>query len=176
MLSADVLRLLRVPPLRGRIFLDDDDRPGAAPVVLLGERLWQRRYGGDPAIVGRHIMIDGDVSRGHRRAARRFSFSVDGDGALAAAWPEPGEGRAGELQLFGRRRDLTPNVIQSPRLREELTRILPRVVTEFPSQLTMSMLEQVHLRPVVTPLRDVDRWATSGACSGWCSARLASCC
>jgi putative ABC transport system permease protein len=56
--SAELFPLLGVRPTLGRGFLADDDRPGAAPVVLLGHELWQRRFHGDPAIVGRAVTVN----------------------------------------------------------------------------------------------------------------------
>jgi putative ABC transport system permease protein len=53
------LRLLGVEPLAGRAFSAEDGLPNAAPVVLLGHGLWQERFGGDPAVVGRSIVLDG---------------------------------------------------------------------------------------------------------------------
>ena len=50
--------VLSVPPERGRWFLEGDGEPGAPPVVVLSHALWSRRYGSDPAIVGRTILID----------------------------------------------------------------------------------------------------------------------
>jgi putative ABC transport system permease protein len=153
MISADVLRLLRIAPLHGRIFLDDDDRPGAGPVVLLGQRLWQRRYGGDAGVIGRRIMVDG-ISReviGVLRGDFRFPSTNTELWLPLALDPAKVEPASFNYSAIGR---LAPNVSRIAAT-EELTRIMPRVVTEFPGQLTMSMLEQVHLRPVVTPLRDV---------------------
>ena len=57
-MSGDALPLLGVAPARGRAFTTDDDRPGAPRVVLLGDGLWRRRFGGDPAIVGRTVVLD----------------------------------------------------------------------------------------------------------------------
>src|SRR5206468_12048989 len=51
--------VLRVTPAIGRWFGDEDGRPGGAPVVLLSYRLWQRRYGGDPGLIGRPVMLGG---------------------------------------------------------------------------------------------------------------------
>jgi predicted permease len=45
-------------PQLGRDFTADDEKPGAGAVVLLGHHIWQQRYGGDPAIVGRTIRVD----------------------------------------------------------------------------------------------------------------------
>ncbi|MDP1572397.1 MAG: ABC transporter permease [Vicinamibacterales bacterium] len=48
-----------VPALHGRTFTADDDQPGRAEVVVLSHRLWQRRYGADPSIIGRSIRMNG---------------------------------------------------------------------------------------------------------------------
>ena len=45
-------------PLLGRAFLPDEHRSGARRVVLISHQLWQRRFGGDPAIVDRTIKLD----------------------------------------------------------------------------------------------------------------------
>jgi predicted permease len=50
---------LGVLPMLGRLFTAEDDQPGAPPVALLGQGLWMRRFGGDRAIVGRTIDLDG---------------------------------------------------------------------------------------------------------------------
>ena len=49
--------LLNVRPVAGRVFEANDVRPQAPPVMMLGYRLWQERYGGDPAMVGRSIRV-----------------------------------------------------------------------------------------------------------------------
>ncbi|HEU4693098.1 MAG TPA: ABC transporter permease, partial [Vicinamibacterales bacterium] len=57
--SWDTFAMLPQPPAIGRDFQESDDRAGAAPVVIIGWSLWQSRYGGDPAIVGRTIRANG---------------------------------------------------------------------------------------------------------------------
>jgi putative ABC transport system permease protein len=56
--TANTFRLLRVAPALGRNFVDEDDRPGAPAVVMLGYDLWQTRYGGDPSVVGRAVRVN----------------------------------------------------------------------------------------------------------------------
>jgi putative ABC transport system permease protein len=60
-LSKDVLPALGVSPLLGRGFAATEDSPDsiASRVAILGEGLWKRRYGGDPAILGRTVTIGG---------------------------------------------------------------------------------------------------------------------
>jgi putative ABC transport system permease protein len=56
-ISSDYLTTLRIKPLLGRGFLPDDDRAGAAPVALLSHDLWRSRFGGDPNILGRSLLL-----------------------------------------------------------------------------------------------------------------------
>ena len=57
--SSDLFRVLGIAPAAGRGFVDNDDRPGAQRVAILGHGLWQRRFGGDAGVVGRELMLDG---------------------------------------------------------------------------------------------------------------------
>ena len=57
--TANLFSLLGVQPVRGRGFQPEDDRPGSAPVAMVSYGLWQRRYGGDPGLIGRPITLDG---------------------------------------------------------------------------------------------------------------------
>jgi putative ABC transport system permease protein len=57
--GADVFGALGVPPMLGRSFTTDEERPNAPRVLMLGHGLWQRRFGGDPSIVGRMLPFDG---------------------------------------------------------------------------------------------------------------------
>jgi putative ABC transport system permease protein len=58
-MSADMFSLLGSRPFIGRTFAPDEDRPGNAPVVVLGWSLWQREFGGRTDVVGRRIVISG---------------------------------------------------------------------------------------------------------------------
>ena len=58
-ISANAFRLLRVPPALGRDFLPEDDLPGAAPVVVLGEGVFRSRYAGDAKVLGSTIGVNG---------------------------------------------------------------------------------------------------------------------
>jgi putative ABC transport system permease protein len=56
--SASFLGTLGVHPLLGRDFLPEEDREGAKPVVMLSEGLWQRRFGGNPNVIGSSLTLD----------------------------------------------------------------------------------------------------------------------
>ena len=57
--STNLYSLLRIKPVLGREFLEEEGRAGAPPVALIGQGLWQRLYGSDPQIVGKAIRVDG---------------------------------------------------------------------------------------------------------------------
>jgi putative ABC transport system permease protein len=78
-LSASSFRVLGVTPRLGRAFSPEDDRSGAPMVVLLSEQLWQRRYGGDPSVVGRTVTLNGDPATvvGVMPEGFRFPGNVD---------------------------------------------------------------------------------------------------
>jgi putative ABC transport system permease protein len=58
MVSAEYFEVMRARPLLGRAFLREEDAPGGAPVTVLSHGFWQRRFGGDPSIVGKEITLD----------------------------------------------------------------------------------------------------------------------
>jgi predicted permease len=59
MISADFFPLLGIQPVMGRSFRHQEDQVGAAPVALLSEGFWKRRFGGSPDILGRTITLSG---------------------------------------------------------------------------------------------------------------------
>ena len=58
--TASFFDVLGVPPALGRALEPADDRPGAPHVAVISHGLWQRRFGGDPGVVGRDVLMNGD--------------------------------------------------------------------------------------------------------------------
>ena len=56
--TANVFQVLGARPLLGRTFSVAEDLPNGPPVVVLGYPLWQARYGGDPSVIGRRMMLN----------------------------------------------------------------------------------------------------------------------
>ena len=56
--SASLLEVLGIRVVHGRTILESDDVPGGESVALIGHELWQTRFGGDPAILGRTITVN----------------------------------------------------------------------------------------------------------------------
>jgi putative ABC transport system permease protein len=57
--TAGFLPLLGVKPLQGRLFTEEEDRPDNNLVILISHKLWQRRFGSDPSVVGRTFTLSG---------------------------------------------------------------------------------------------------------------------
>src|SRR2546429_1621497 len=57
--SADMFSALRASALVGRVYTNNEDKPGASPVVVLSYALWQRRFGGQNSILNQPITLNG---------------------------------------------------------------------------------------------------------------------
>lgn len=60
--NARMFDLLRVQPVLGRLFRPEEDHPSTPPVMLLSYRAWQDRFQGDPAIVGRVVRANAELT------------------------------------------------------------------------------------------------------------------
>jgi putative ABC transport system permease protein len=60
-MTANFLPTLGITPLMGRGFLEDEDRPGGNHVAIITHDFWQRRFGGDPQVIGRNLTLDGST-------------------------------------------------------------------------------------------------------------------
>jgi predicted permease len=58
-ISSEVFSLLRVALTEGRPFSAEEDKPGAAPVMILGYSFWQRHFGGKAGVLGSSLVLDG---------------------------------------------------------------------------------------------------------------------
>jgi len=58
--TPDFFRLFGAQTIAGRVFTADEGRPNGGKVVVLGHGFWQRRFGGDPRVIGRTISLSGD--------------------------------------------------------------------------------------------------------------------
>jgi putative ABC transport system permease protein len=75
--SGSLFPLLGTPPLLGRGIGPTDDRPGGDEVIVLGYRVWQRLFAGDPHIIGRPIMMEGRPHVVVGVMPPRFRFPTD---------------------------------------------------------------------------------------------------
>jgi putative ABC transport system permease protein len=78
-ITPNFYQVLGVTPLAGRLFEPNDNLKGAAPVAILSEALWRRRFAADPAVVGRGITLDstGFTIVGVMPQAFEFPYQAD---------------------------------------------------------------------------------------------------
>ncbi|MBZ5729072.1 MAG: ABC transporter permease [Acidobacteriia bacterium] len=72
--SGALFPLLGVRAQLGRTLVDSDDEPGAAPVAVIGDRLWRRRFHADPGVIGRPITISEEAFTIAGVMPREFEF------------------------------------------------------------------------------------------------------
>jgi putative ABC transport system permease protein len=90
--TPDFFRVFGVSPLLGRSFLPEDAVPGHERVMILSHQLWARRFGSDPAIVGKSIPFSGGTMTVVGVAPARFDFPRVADiGAVMRFAPEQTE-------------------------------------------------------------------------------------
>jgi predicted permease len=129
-MSANGFLVSEQKPILGRGFMPEDEKPGAPPVAVLTFKIWQGRYGGDPAIIGKTIHVN-DVPTtivGVMPAGRRFPEDIDLWTPLVPnASLEQRDNR--DLVLFGRLADgVTPVAAQT-----ELSAIAAGLGKQYPS-------------------------------------------
>jgi putative ABC transport system permease protein len=56
--SSGIFTMMQMQPVLGRGLLPSDDKPGAAPVLLLGYGIWQERYASSPGVIGRQVRVN----------------------------------------------------------------------------------------------------------------------
>ncbi|MCU1232270.1 MAG: hypothetical protein JWP63_237, partial [Candidatus Solibacter sp.] len=90
--SPEFFPLLGVQAARGRTFLPNEDRPGASRVAVLSDGLWHRRFGADPGIVGRDILLNGRGVKVVGILPANFQFGLVGAADLwMVAFPSPNQ-------------------------------------------------------------------------------------
>jgi putative ABC transport system permease protein len=77
--SHGTFEMLGVQPFLGRSFTADEDKQGAERVVVLSHRLWQRRFGSDPGIIGKNLTLSGESYTVIGVMPLGFSFPVLND-------------------------------------------------------------------------------------------------
>ncbi len=103
-ITASGFRVAQVPPAIGRTLLDDDEREGAPPVLVIAFEEWQRRFGGDSGVVGRTVRLGNTMHTVVGVMPAGFHFPVNhrywAPLRLNPALYEPGGGP--ELYMFAR--------------------------------------------------------------------------
>lgn len=136
-LTGKMFQVLGVAPALGRTFHADEDQPGREHVVVLSNRLWQRRFGGDPNIVGQQITLNGDSYTVIGVMPRGFQFAPFW-ATTAELWsplnlaPRANNRGGQSLRVFAR---LKPGATRAV-AQAEVTTIFRRLEQEYPQTNT----------------------------------------
>ena len=84
--TSDFFPVMGVAPVAGRIFTTDEDRPGHGQVVVISERLWRDRFGGDRSVIGRPVTISGEPYTVVGVMPADFQFPPTADNAAPDIW------------------------------------------------------------------------------------------
>ena len=124
--------LIGTQPVIGRGFSAEDDRPGSPPVMLLSYTVWQSRYGGDRAIIGRTIRANSEPATIIGVMPPGMEFPFNSDVWLPAAQRPTAQTRAGRagrlLMAYGRLAD----GMTIEQARTEMTGITQQLAVQFP--------------------------------------------
>jgi predicted permease len=150
----DVLSLLAVPPMLGRVFSAVDDAPSAAPTVVLTYPYWQRKFGGDAAVVGKTLIVDGGAREIIGVMPREFRFLQLQDMALILPLQlDRNKLRLGSFGYFGIAR--LKDGATAAAARADMDRLMPLTFSALPPGpgLSVDLLRNARLTPSVQPLK-----------------------
>ncbi len=130
--SEGYLPMLGGGPVVGRGFVEEDMSPNREAVVLLDHGYWEESFGGDPGVLGRSMVLDGEPHTivGVLPKGWRHPFSRSGTDVLLPLRPEPWWGRGNHfLRGFGRMR---PGVTLE-QAQADLSAVAAALEAEYPS-------------------------------------------
>ena len=149
-----VLRALGVRAALGRLFAPADDAPGAAETAVLTSGYWRTKFGSDPAVVGRRIVLDGRAREIIGVLPDGFRFLDVKASVLVPMQLDRGKAFLGNFSYSALAR-LKPGVtlVQA---NADAARILPIAIRMFPPfpGFSAKMFEDARLAPNVHPLKD----------------------
>jgi predicted permease len=152
--TADILPVLGVEPLMGRYFARTDDEPGRRLTAVLMYGYWQRRFGGDPSVLGQTVTVDGAAHDIIAVMPQRFRFldqrAVD---LIAPVQLDRGRVFAGGFGWPSLARLKPGATIEQANA--DIARLLPIAADAFPIMpgFTRAQLDGGEWQPVLLPLK-----------------------
>jgi predicted permease len=150
--TANLFDVLQVQPSLGRTFEPGEDRVGAAPVAVISDQLWRSRFRGRVSAIGKRIVVDGEsrevigvmppgFAYPHSSSVLWIPIAFDAAHANAASFGYLGVARLGDG-------------VTIERAREDLERLIPQTLVEFPSGIPPAMWAHANVHATVMSLRD----------------------
>jgi len=152
LVTPSLFHVLRVKPFLGRAFVAEEGQPGPAPVVLLSDRLWRRRFAADPGALGRSIRINGIPRTIVGVMPGGFEFPQAETELWLPLEIDPAQAKFGDFGFAGLARlrpGITPAAAQA-----ELDQLLAHLDQLFPGDEAAAELTQGRFQALVRPLRE----------------------
>jgi predicted permease len=149
-----VLAALQVRPLLGRVFTRADDSPGAPPTVILTYGYWRTKFGGDPSVIGRRLVLDGEAHEVIGVLPASFRFQDRQAAIVEPLQIDRAKIFLGNFSDQGIAR-LKPGVTPA-QADADLARLVPMALARFPTPpgFSLSMFDKARVTPDVRPLKE----------------------
>jgi predicted permease len=152
--TSGTLPILGVVPALGRVFSSADDTPGAPDTVMLSYAYWRKKFGADPAAVGRSMTLDGKPRQIIGVLPKGFQFLTYDEMALML--PMQWDRNKTKLGNFSQEAlaRLKPGVTIE-QANADLARLIPIAIHSFPAPdgFNVKLFENVGLAPNLRPLK-----------------------
>jgi predicted permease len=144
--------VLGISPLAGRTFREEEERPGAAPVVIIGEGLWRQRFAGNPTAVGESVVIDGVAHEVVAIAPAGLAFPDRNTQLWLPRRLDPASTNIGHLGIdaIGRKRP----ELSAAETGARLAALLQNLEELFPIEQGSGVLARAGFTTHAVPLRD----------------------
>ena len=151
--TASFFDVMRTPPRIGRAFTPEEERPGAAPVVVLSDGLWRTRFGADPGVVGRVADLDGASVEIVGVMPPGFAFSRPETGLWRPIGLDRENVQLGAFGITGVARIADGSTLGQ--VQAELDAMLSNLVDVFPDEGAAPILANAGFRPLIERAREV---------------------
>jgi len=145
LVSADFFPTLGVQPALGRIFISEDCKPGGDHVAVISYRLWLRRYGADPGMIGKAITLDREQYTVVGVMPDNFQFPKYCDVWTPLAFDDeslPVEKKSIELHVIARLK----NGVTLEQVQAEMSEIAHKLQADYPATNTGRDIKLAALR------------------------------
>jgi predicted permease len=152
-LTAAVLPLLGVKPAAGRLFSEHDDAAGSPQTAIISYAYWQRRFGGNPSVVGQRVLMDGKAREIVGALPAGFRFLDQKADIFIPMQQDRNKVFLGNFSYQGIAR-LKPGVTMS-RVEADIARLIPAAIAGFPPfpGTSAKMFTEARLSPNLRSLK-----------------------
>lgn len=147
-----ILPLLGVRPALGRIFTAFDDTPEAPPTAILGYGYWQRRFGGDPDVIGTSLTVNGMPMDIVGVLEKRFSYLDRRPDLILPFQLDPTQASVGGFSFMAITRFKPGMTAESASA--DLVRMLPLSIDQYGGN-TLDNMESWEVGPLILPLKEM---------------------